>query len=115
MAARDLLWEVKNSKPDLWRRLCVKGVNNCSEKKLMANEDEVKRFFDVSADWRMISARGNLTGANEYAKPLWLTTEDHGPLVRAARRGIAQAIRSVPWRPRDNRSGAKELFCAFST
>ena len=79
----------------------------------------MKRYFDVSPDWRTIAAKGGLTGAAtslgqvEYAKPVHLSEQDHGGLVRKARASFEKALVAVPWKRKDNQSGAK-LFCVFS-
>ncbi|CAK0866440.1 unnamed protein product, partial [Prorocentrum cordatum] len=114
MNTQDLLWHAKQDEPELWRRLGTKGVNNCSSKKLQYCEDEVKQYFSVSQDWYQIAPIGGMGAQKEFAKPIRLSSQQHGPLVQQAIQGIDRALRVVPRRDRTDQKGGKELFCVFN-
>eukprot|EP00931_Biecheleriopsis_adriatica_P121996 TRINITY_DN9702_c0_g1_i1.p1 TRINITY_DN9702_c0_g1~~TRINITY_DN9702_c0_g1_i1.p1 ORF type:complete len:1254 (+),score=338.86 TRINITY_DN9702_c0_g1_i1:241-3762(+) len=111
MQVRELLWHVKHSEQDLWKKLTVKGITNCSEKKLMMVEEELKEYFDVSPDWRFIAPKGAIE--KEYAKPIRLNESAHGATLR----DTIQAMRTALEAARKGATGKKatggEMFCAF--
>ena len=68
VATRELLQHVKRNCADLWVKLSVIGVNNCSERKLQQHEGRVRAIFDLSPDWRSIAPKGAVPTSFEYTK-----------------------------------------------
>jgi len=71
---RDVLWQARQSS-ELWGQLCAVGVTNCSQRKLQAHEEQMRKFFEISHDWmwvRPLEGDGKLA---EFGRQVWLTDE----------------------------------------